>query len=89
MPYLNPTIDFNMLQYISSSASEITKSQEVSNYLCNTLCGQMKGHCRAIYLTFPSPPGHYNDITISTGHYHDIALSTGHYNDIALSTRAL
>ena len=49
-----------------------------------TLTPLMKGNHRAIYLIFPSPPGHYNDIALSTGHYNDIALSTGHYNDIAL-----
>ena len=32
MPYFNPTINFNMLQYISSDASQASKSQKVSNY---------------------------------------------------------
>ena len=34
-----PTIDFNMLQYISSSASQVTNSLEVSNFFNNLLGG--------------------------------------------------
>ena len=39
MLYFYPTINFNTLQYISSSASSVTNSQEVSNYLYNLLEG--------------------------------------------------
>ena len=39
MPYFNPTINFNMLQYINRSASEVSNLQEVSNYFSNLLVG--------------------------------------------------
>ena len=38
MPYFNPTINFNMLQYDYMQVAVFT-SQEVSNYLSNLLAG--------------------------------------------------
>ena len=32
MPYFNPTINFNVLYYISSSAFQISNSQQVYKY---------------------------------------------------------
>ena len=37
--YFNPTINFNMLQYISSSTDKLLLSQEVSNHFNDLLAG--------------------------------------------------
>ena len=39
IPYFKPTNDFSMLQYISSSDSQVSKTLQVSNYFNDLLAG--------------------------------------------------